>query len=104
MHDKIYSIEEIKKIVAPIARQHGVDRLYLFGSYARGEATDASDLDFCVDAPALRGLFALGGLYADLETAFAKKLDLVTVKSLQHNSDRHFVSNLEKERVLVYAG
>lgn len=39
MTDKIYSIEEIKKIVSPIASRYGVERVFLFSSYARGEAT-----------------------------------------------------------------
>ncbi len=102
MSDKIYSIEEIKEIVAPIAKQYGVEKVYLFGSYARGEATKDSDLDFLVDAPSLRGLFALGGLYSDLESAFSKELDLITKKSLKHNSDIHFKNNLKRDQVLLY--
>ncbi|MEG0935713.1 MAG: nucleotidyltransferase domain-containing protein, partial [Clostridia bacterium] len=46
MSDKVYTLDEIKAIASPIAQQHGVSALYLFGSYARGEATPASDLDF----------------------------------------------------------
>ena len=60
MQTQVYSIDEIREIVAPIAKQHGVDKVFLFGSYARGDATPASDVDLCVDAPKLRGLFALG--------------------------------------------
>jgi predicted nucleotidyltransferase len=39
MNNKIYNISEIKDLVAPIAKQHGVDRMWIFGSYARGDAT-----------------------------------------------------------------
>jgi len=39
MTDKIYSINEIIDIVSPVAKQYGVSRVFLFGSYARGEAT-----------------------------------------------------------------
>lgn len=49
MTDKIYSIDEIKKIISPIASRYGVERVFLFGSYARGEATEESDLDFRID-------------------------------------------------------
>ena len=53
MQTQVYSIDEIREIVAPIAKQHGVDKVFLFGSYARGDATpflwkrrpDLSDLD-----------------------------------------------------------
>ena len=49
MSDKIYTVDEIRKIVVPIAVKHGVAALYLFGSYARGEAAADSDIDFLMD-------------------------------------------------------
>ena len=49
-----------------------------------------------------RFFFALGGLYADLEEALGKELDMITVKSLKYNDDDSFKNNLEKERVLIY--
>lgn len=100
MSEKIYSIDEIKKIVTPIAKKYGVEKVYLFGSYARGEATTQSDLDFRIDRGSLRGLFALGGLYCDLEERFQKKLDILTTASL----DDAFLSRIKNEEVLVYAG
>lgn len=72
MTRRVYTINEIKGIVVPIAKKHGVNKVYLFGSYARVEATPSSDVDLCVDAPALRGLFALDALYADFEGALGK--------------------------------
>ena len=45
----IFTIEEITKRTIPIAIKHGVNRLCLFGSYARNEASDDSDLDFIMD-------------------------------------------------------
>ena len=98
MQTQVYSIDEIREIVAPIAKQHGVDKVFLFGSYA----TPASDVDLCVDAPKLRGLFALGGLYADLEDALKKSIDVVTTGSLKYNKDEAFLENLRKDRVLLY--
>ena len=102
MNDKVYTIDEIKNIITPIAKSYGVQKVFLFGSYARGEATASSDLDFCIDAPSIRDLFMLGGLYADLEDAFSKKLDLITVGSLKYNSVTRFINNLKNEQILVY--
>jgi predicted nucleotidyltransferase len=98
MTDKIYSIDEIKKIISPIASRYGVERVFLFGSYARGEATEESDLDFRIDKGALRGLFQLGGLYSDLEERFDKKLDLLTTGSLEQK----FLDRIASEEILVY--
>lgn len=61
-----YTVAEIKKIVAALAAQYGADRIYLFGSYARGDADKDSDIDLRTDKGAIRGL-QLGGLAADLE-------------------------------------
>ena len=97
--ERVYTIEEIKFIVAPIAAIHDVDRIYLFGSYARGEATPSSDIDLRVDKGRLRGLIALGALYADLEDGLGKKLDLLTTGSL----DQKFLQHIAKEEVLIYA-
>ena len=42
-------ISAIKKAVAPLARSYGVKRLYLFGSYAKGNANENSDVDLLVE-------------------------------------------------------
>lgn len=102
MDNRTYSVDEIRDIIAPIAKLYGVDRVYLFGSYARGEATEQSDIDLCIDAAAIHGLFAMGGLYADLEEALQKRLDIVTVKSLKYNTNTRFIENMQKDRVLIY--
>ena len=47
-------------------------------------------------------LFALGGLYADLEDALKKSIDVVTTGSLKYNKDEAFLENLRKDRVLLY--
>ena len=44
-----YTIEEIRSKTVPIAKKHGISRMCLFGSYARGEANDDSDIDVYVD-------------------------------------------------------
>ncbi len=99
MNGKIYTIEEIRKIAAPIAARHGVSALYLFGSYARGEATPDSDLDFRIEKGKVRSLFQLAGLEMDLEEGFRKPLDVLTTQML---SDK-FLRSIRPEEVLIYA-
>ena len=59
----VYSLEEIQRRAAPLIAKYRIPALYLFGSYARGEATEDSDLDFLVDTTgtALTSLLRLGG-------------------------------------------
>ena len=99
MSDKIYTLDEIKQIASPIAKNHGIVALYLFGSYARGEATPSSDLDFRVDRGYIVDPLALGGLYCDLEDSFQKKLDVLTTQMLSSK----FLEQIRPEEVLIYA-
>jgi predicted nucleotidyltransferase len=94
----LYSIDEIKKIVRPIAKRFGVERMWLFGSYARGDSTKDSDLDFRLDGGAIRGYFKLAEFYYDLEEALGMKLDLITTGAM----DNIFRQRIAKEEVLVY--
>lgn len=96
--EQVLTVEEIKNIAKDIARRHGVGKMFLFGSYARGDARKDSDLDFYIERGRIRGLFALGGLYADLEEAFGLPVDLLTSDSL--NDD--FKEEISSEEVLVY--
>ncbi|MCC8177913.1 MAG: nucleotidyltransferase domain-containing protein [Cloacibacillus sp.] len=72
--------------------------MYLFGSYARGEAKANSDIDLRVEASRIKSLMTFGGLYSELEEALAKKPDLLTTK----NPDGDFLEELEKDEVLIY--
>ena len=45
----VYTLDEIKKRVFPVIQKYNIPAMYLFGSYARGETTEESDLDFLVD-------------------------------------------------------
>ena len=101
----IYTIEEIKNRVLPVIQKYNIPAMYLFGSYARGEATEESDLDFLVDTTGTRltSLLSLGELYCDLEEIFQKEIDLVTMRSVmqksQTESDCSFRDTVMKERV-----
>ena len=48
MSGKVFSLDDIKEMVKPVAEKYQVEAIYLFGSYARGEADEESDLDFLV--------------------------------------------------------
>ena len=90
---KIYAIDELRALISPIAAQYGVDRIFLFGSYARGQATENSDVDLRIDKGNVKGLFTLGALYSDLE----ERLGLTT-----GSLDQQFLSHIAQEEVLLY--
>ena len=48
MNNTVLTIGDIKRMIKPIATKYKVKEIYLFGSYARGEADESSDMDFLV--------------------------------------------------------
>ena len=104
----IYTIEEIKYRIAPVIEKYRIPAMYLFGSYARGEAAEESDIDFLVDTAGteLTSLLRLGALYCDLEEVFNKRIDLITVQSLNQRStmesDEDFKDTILQEMIPVY--
>ena len=97
--ERILGINEIRDTVAELGGKYGADRIYLFGSYARGEAVPGSDIDLRIDKGKIRGLFALSGLHLALEEQLGTKVDLLTSDSLDHA----FLDRIRTEEVLLYA-
>lgn len=94
----IYSINQIRDIASPIAASYGVRRMSLFGSYARGEATDESDIDLLIDRSGMAPGWAIGGLYSDLQDALGKDLDMVTTAG----AEAAFLARIRKDEVTLY--
>ena len=93
----MYTVTDIQSIVAPIAARYGVERMTLFGSYARGENTSESDIDLRVDKGQVRGL-QMAFLLTDLEDALKIKVDLLSTSAL----DDAFLSSIRGEERLLY--
>lgn len=104
----VYTLDEIARRIRPVAEQYKLKAVYVFGSYARGEAREDSDVDLLIDDTdsGLRG-FAYGGLYGDLRDALEKDIDMVPVSGLDlpahHKTDVDFREAVQMERREVYA-
>ena len=61
-----------------IAASHGARNVRVFGSVARGEADDTSDLDFLVDMEEGRSLLDFTGLWLDLQELLGRKVDVIS--------------------------
>ena len=77
-------IEELKKKIIPILKNHGVIRAGIFGSYVRGEEDKKSDVDLLVEFKKKPGLFDFVGIQLELEEKIGKKVDLLTYDSIYH--------------------
>jgi predicted nucleotidyltransferase len=77
MNYKIYSVAEIKKRFEKVADKYGIDEAYLFGSYARGEATKKSDVDIFVKEGKINTLLQLCGFRLALSDVLKKEVDII---------------------------
>ena len=88
-------LQEHREAILQIADRHGAFNVRIFGSVARGEETEHSDIDFLIDYDLSRiSPWFPGGLLMDLEELLHCKVDIVTDKGL---------SPLIRERVLKEA-
>jgi predicted nucleotidyltransferase len=79
------------------ASEYGIERIGIFGSVARGEQTESSDVDILYESDTIT-LFRMGGLLDDLENLLGTHVDLVQRhKYLRPN----FVQRIEKEIIYV---
>ena len=99
MSNTIYTIENIKDVVIPIANMYNVESIYLFGSYARGEANENSDLDFLVFGGEKFKLTNIFALAEDLRIAFQRQVDVFEISEI--NTDSDFYSTIMNERLYV---
>lgn len=95
----MFTIEEIKSKAIPIAKKYGVKKLSLFGSYARGEADEQSDLDFFVIGGENFKLTLIFSLAEELREIFQKKVDVFEINEINQNSE--FYKKIMREEVLV---
>ena len=99
MSDQVYTIERLREIIRPVARAYGVNAVWLFGSYARGEANAESDVDLLIDGGRIQTLWQLGGFYEDVKERLDKELDIITTG----NSDKRFLETIRNDQVAIYA-
>ena len=87
----------IKNIVSEYAEKYGADKVSLFGSYARGDMTENSDIDLLIEKGSIRGL-QFASLLCDLEDALGKPVDLISTRG----ADKEFLDAVQKDEVLLY--
>lgn len=93
-----YTIDEIRTKTVPIAKAYGVKKVSLFGSYARGEADDDSDVDLYIDKGRLKSLLQYFSFVDELEKKLGCHVDVVTTGI----EDKIFLEGIIKEGILLY--
>ena len=94
------SIDTIKERIAPICKKYPIRKAYLFGSYARGEATENSDVDLLVDSN-LHGLRFMGFVEELREALDDKDMDVFDVTHITPQSP--IADEIQQTRIEIYA-
>jgi hypothetical protein len=76
-------LSEKRRAILDAAARHGARNVRVFGSVARREAGEASDIDFLVDLKPGRSLLEHAALSIELERLLDRRVDIVTEKGLR---------------------
>ena len=78
-------ISEIAQKIKPLLIEYRVEKAALFGSFARGEGTNQSDIDILVKTPRSLGLFGFIKLNQQLAKKLGKSVDLVEYSTIKNS-------------------
>ena len=98
--NSIYHIDEILQALHPIFASEPIYRAILFGSYAKGLATENSDIDIVIDSRGeLRGL-RFYGVLDNMVEALNKPVDLIEMSEIR--PDAPILDVIERQGVVLY--
>ena len=99
MEKTIFTLEEIKERIKSVKEKYNIESIYIFGSYARGEATETSDIDLYCSPGNVKGLIERVGMIQNFETVLDKKVDLVIIGSQMNDA---FKTEIEKDMIKIF--
>ena len=99
MNNNVFTLTDIANLIKPIVRKYGVKEIYLFGSYARGDADEDSDLDFLVFGGENFKLTMIFALAEELRETLKKNVDVFEINEINKDSD--FYNPIMRERLFV---
>ena len=92
----VLTLKQIKSAIMPIMHKHGIYDVYLFGSYARGEANRDSDVDIYCESGDIQTLIDQGFFEDELSAALGKDVDVVFIGS---EMDDYFRKQMEGDLI-----
>lgn len=94
----VFTIKELKEIIKPILKKHGIYKIFLFGSYSRGEANKNSDVDIYCEKGNIHTLIDVSKLEEELKRKLRKNVDVIFIGS---SMDKHFKEQIEKDMIML---
>ena len=94
----ILTVEQIKNICSSVFENYSIDYCYLFGSYAKGKATEVSDVDLLISTP-ISGM-RFYDLVETIREALQKKVDVLNREQLNENLE--LINEILKDGIKIY--
>ncbi len=94
-------VRQFSPQIKQIAKKHGIARVFVFGSVARGESTPQSDLDLLVEMQEGASLFGMAGFGYETEKLLKISVDVVPLSILIQLDDQAFAKNIQREAIVI---
>ncbi|MDR1158615.1 MAG: nucleotidyltransferase domain-containing protein [Oscillospiraceae bacterium] len=98
--EKVYDISEIRRALRPVFAEYPVYSATLFGSYAKGKATEQSDVDIVIDSRGQLLNMDFYGVLDKITERLGKSVDLFEISEIHNPSPIY--ADIQKEGVLLY--
>jgi len=98
---QIEDLKQAKQKLYQIAAKHGISRVYVFGSVARGESTDVSDVDFLIEMDDDVSALGVGAFQYEVEQLLGIHIDVIPTFALQKVADQDFVRAVQADAVTL---
>ena len=98
VNPSVLTIKQIKERILPVLAKHNIHKVYLFGSYARGEAKNTSDVDIYCEEGDIKTFIDQGFLEDELKEALGKDVDIVFIGTRLND---YFKEQLEGDKIRI---
>ena len=94
-------LKKRKKQLYQIAAKYGISNIYVFGSVARGESNEVSDVDFLVEMKTDASAFGVGAFQFEAQKLLGKQIDVIPTFTLPRIEDKNFLKSLQTEAIAL---
>lgn len=98
---KLEEIKKKKQQLYQIAAKYGISRIYFFGSVARGESKDVSDVDFLIEMDENVSAFGVGAFQFEVQQLLGIQIDVIPSFALQNVEDQAFVQAIRSDSIAI---